>query len=62
MNLTTGLAVILLVIGFILFIPFLLIWSINGLFGLMIQYTWANWFYALVIMFLIRCIANNNSK
>ena len=54
MNLTTALAVILLGIGFILFIPFLLIWSVNGLFGLMIQYTWTNWFYSLVIILLMR--------
>ena len=54
MRISTAVAVILLAIGFILFIPFLLIWSVNGLFGLMIQYTWANWFYALVIILLMR--------
>jgi hypothetical protein len=62
MNTTTALAIILLGIGFILFTPFLLIWSVNGLFGLMIQYTWANWFYALVIMVLLRGSVNHNSK
>jgi len=62
MNLTTALAVILLAIGFMLLTPFLLIWSVNGLFSLTIQYTWANWFYALVIMVLMRGSANYNSK
>lgn len=62
MNLTTALAVILLAIGFMLFTPFLLIWSVNGLFSLTIQYTWANWFYALVIMVLMRGSAKYNSK
>ena len=62
MKTSTALAVILLAIGFILFTPFLLIWSVNGLFSLTIQYTWANWFYALVIMILMRGSANYNSK
>lgn len=62
MNLTTALAVILLAIGFMLFTPFLLIWSVNGLFSLTIQYTWANWFYALIIMILMRGSAKYNSK
>jgi hypothetical protein len=49
-----GIGVILLAIGLILFTPFLLIWSVNGLFALTIQYTWSNWMYALVIMLLVR--------
>ena len=49
-----GIGVILLAIGLILITPFLLIWSVNGLFALTIQYTWTNWFYALVIMLLVR--------
>jgi hypothetical protein len=49
-----GIGVILLAIGLILFTPFLLIWSVNGLFALAIQYTWSNWMYALVIMLLVR--------
>jgi len=49
-----GIGVILLAIGLILITPFLLIWSVNGLFALTIQYTWSNWFYALVIMLLVR--------
>ncbi len=62
MNITSVFAVILLVIGFLLFIPFLFIWSINGLFSLTIQYTWANWFYALIIMVLLRGSAKYSSK
>jgi len=49
-----GIGVILLAIGLILITPFLLIWSVNGLFALTIQYTWSNWFYSLVIMLLVR--------
>jgi hypothetical protein len=49
-----GIGVILLAIGLLLITPFLLIWSVNGLFSLTIQYTWTNWFYALVIMLLVR--------
>jgi hypothetical protein len=49
-----GIGVILLAIGLILFTPFLLIWSVNGLFSLTIQYTWSNWLYAFVIMLLVR--------
>jgi ABC-type antimicrobial peptide transport system permease subunit len=49
-----GIGVILLAIGLLLITPFLLIWSVNGLFSLTIQYTWSNWLYALVIMLLVR--------
>jgi len=63
MRATTALGLILLVIGIILFTPFLLIWSVNGLFSLTIQYTWMNWFYAFVIMYLLRgSVTYNNSK
>lgn len=63
MRITTALGVILLAIGIILFTPFLLIWSVNGLFSLTIQYTWMNWFYAFVIMYLLRgSVTYNNSK
>ena len=57
-----GIAVILLAIGLVLITPFLLIWSVNGLFGLMIQYTWMNWFYAFVLMVLLRGSASYKSK
>jgi hypothetical protein len=57
-----GVGVILLAIGIILITPFLLIWSVNGLFGLTIQYTWMNWFYAFVIMVLLRGSATYKSK
>ena len=57
-----GIAVILLAIGIVLITPFLLIWSVNGLFSLSIQYTWMNWFYAFVIMVLLRGNVNHNSK
>lgn len=62
MKTSTALAVILLAIGFMLFTPFLLIWSVNGLFCLTLQYTWGNWFYALVIMILMRGSASYKSK
>jgi hypothetical protein len=57
-----GIAVILLAIGLVLITPFLLIWSVNGLFSLSIQYTWMNWFYALVLMVLLRGSATYKSK
>jgi len=57
-----GIGVILLAIGIILITPFLLIWSVNGLFSLSIQYTWMNWFYALVLMVLLRGSASYKSK
>lgn len=57
-----GVGVILLAIGIILITPFLLIWSVNGLFSLSIQYTWMNWFYALVLMVLLRGSASYKSK
>jgi hypothetical protein len=57
-----GIAVILLAIGLILITPFLLIWSVNGLFSLSIQYTWMNWFYAFVLMVLLRGSASYKSK
>lgn len=62
MKTSSAIAVILLSIGFILFIPFLLIWAINGLFCLTLEYTWTNWFYALIIMILMRGSASYNSK
>jgi ABC-type antimicrobial peptide transport system permease subunit len=49
-----GIGIILLGIGILLITPFLLIWAVNGLFSLTIQYTWTNWLYALVIMLLVR--------
>jgi hypothetical protein len=57
-----GIGVILFAIGLILITPFLLIWSVNGLFALAIQYTWTNWFYALVIMLLVRGSASYTKK
>jgi hypothetical protein len=57
-----GVGVILLAIGLMLFTPFLLIWSVNGLFSLSIQYTWMNWFYAFVLMVLLRGSASYKSK
>lgn len=36
------------------FFPFLFIWALNGLFSLSIAYTWTNWFYAVVLFFLLR--------
>jgi hypothetical protein len=62
MRISTALGVILLGIGLLLFTPFLLIWAVNGLFGLTIQYTWMNWFYAFVIMCLLRGNVTSNSK
>lgn len=50
----TGLGLILVGIGFLLITPFLLIWSVNGLFSLTIPFTWTNWFYAFIIMILLR--------
>ena len=61
-EIATGLALILLGIGLVLITPFILIWSINGLFALAIQYTWTNWFYAFVIVCLVRGNLTSNSK
>jgi hypothetical protein len=61
MNTTTAIGIILVTIGFILIVPFILIWAINGLFSLHIAYTWENWFYVLVIKFLtLRWEINKN--
>ena len=57
-EITLGLGVILLAIGLLLITPFFLIWALNGLFALAIQYTWTNWLYAFVIMVLLRGSVN----
>jgi len=57
-----GIGIILFAIGLILITPFLLIWSVNGLFSLTIQYTWTNWLYAFVIMLLVRGSASYTKK
>ena len=46
----TGIGIILVGIGLILIIPFIVIWAMNGLFTLHIQYTWTNWLYMVIIM------------
>jgi hypothetical protein len=46
----TGIGIILVGIGLILIIPFIVLWAINGLFSLHIQYTWMNWLYIVIIM------------
>gem|GEM_PF-4194297 len=50
----TGIGLVLFGIGLLLLSPFLLIWSVNGLFGMTITFTWTNWFYAFIIMMLLR--------
>jgi hypothetical protein len=54
MNTFTALGIILIGIGLVLITPFILIWAINGLFNLDIAYNWMNWFYSLVIIFLLK--------
>ncbi len=54
MNSTTAIGIVLVGIGLLLIIPFILIYAINGLFDMTIPYTWSNWFYALLIMILLR--------
>jgi hypothetical protein len=61
-EITIGLGLILVGIGLFLFTPFLLIWSVNGLFKMVIEYTWTNWFYAFIIMVLLRGSINYNKK
>ena len=53
-EITIGVGLILVGIGLFLITPFLLIWSVNGLFKMVIEYTWTNWFYAFIIMVLLR--------
>ena len=53
-EITLGVGLILVGIGFLLITPFLLIWSVNGLFSFTIPFTWTNWFYAFIIMILLR--------
>jgi len=53
-EITLGVGLILVGMGFLLITPFLLIWSVNGLFSLTIPFTWTNWFYAFIIMILLR--------
>jgi len=52
MNTFTALGIILVGIGLLLITPFILIWSINGLFSLELAYSWENWLYVLIIKFL----------
>jgi len=54
MNTFTALGIILIGIGLVLITPFLFLWAINGLFNLDIAYDWMNWFYSLVIIFLLK--------
>lgn len=54
MNSTTAIGIVLVGIGLLLITPFILIYAINGLFVMAIPYTWSNWFYALLIMILLR--------
>jgi hypothetical protein len=49
-----GIGVILLAIGILLIVPFILLWAINGLFSIHIEYTWMNWFYTIVILTILR--------
>jgi hypothetical protein len=51
---TTGIGVILLGIGLLLITPFIFLWAVNGLFALHIEYTWTNWFYAIIILCFVR--------
>lgn len=53
-EITMGIGVILLGIGILLIVPFILMWAINGLFSLHIEYTWTNWLYAIVILTILR--------
>jgi len=61
-EISIGLGIILLGFGLLLITPFFLIWAVNGLFALTIQYTWTNWLYAFVIMILLRGNISSNSK
>ena len=55
MKTTLSFTLLLLLAAFALaFLPFLFIWALNGLFSLSIAYTWMNWFYAVVLFFLLR--------
>jgi hypothetical protein len=47
-GLTAG-AIVLLVIGLIIFAPFFTIWAINTLFGLGIAYTFKTWCASLIL-------------
>jgi hypothetical protein len=44
-----GLSLVLLIIVLIIFGPFLLIWSLNTLFGLAIPFTFKTWFASLIL-------------
>lgn len=46
---TEALLIILLALLLIILGPFLMIWSINTLFGLMIPFTLKTWFAALIL-------------
>lgn len=50
----TGIGIILVGIGLILIIPFIVLWAINGLFSLHIEYTWMNWLYIAIIMVALK--------
>jgi hypothetical protein len=44
-----GFAIIALIVGIIIFGPLLIIWSLNTLFALSIEYSLSTWFAALVL-------------
>jgi hypothetical protein len=48
-----GLIVIVLFVALIVFMPCLVIWSLDTLFGLHIDYSVKSWFAVLVLSFLV---------
>lgn len=44
----------LAIMVYLLCIPFILIWAINGLFHLNLEYTLHNWFYLAIVFLMFR--------
>lgn len=61
MNTTTAISIIVIALLFVIFMPLLVIWSLNTLFGFTIAYNLATWFAVLVLGMFIRgsCTTKN---
>lgn len=46
-------AMLLFILLVIIFVPLVLIWALNALFGLNIQYTLTTWFAAVIIILIL---------
>ena len=52
---------VFLILIYIIFGPFLVLWSLNNLFTLNIEYTFNNWLSCYILMAILGIIFNNTS-